>query len=145
MPLDAHGDLERLVGYNLKRAYVVVSTDFRRIMGKNGLAPRQFSALSLIVQFPKITQSELARKLGIERSGLVAIVDDLQMRKFVSRQPIPGDRRVQALTATAQGQSAYEEAHEMVIAHEATLLSDLSPQEVDILIGLLQRIRTRGD
>lgn len=144
-PTEVDGDLEGFIGYNLKRAYVVVSTDFRRIMGKNGLAPRQFSALSLIVQFPNITQSELARKLGIERSGLVAIIDDLEGRGFVSRQPVPGDRRVQALSATTGGQAAYAEAHKMVMAHEAELLSDLSPQEVETLVGLLQRIRSKGD
>lgn len=139
------GDLDGLVGYNLKRAYLVVSADFRRVMGKNGLAPRQFSALSLIIKFPKITQSALARKLGIERSGLVAIIDDLEARHFVCRQPVPGDRRVQALTATTQGQSAYQQAHEMVRAHEAEILSDLTPQEVDTLVSLLQRIRNKGD
>ena len=46
-----HGDLEGLVGYNLKRAYVILSTDFRRALGEDGFAPRVFSALSLIVEF----------------------------------------------------------------------------------------------
>ena len=100
---DHSSDLEGLIGYNLKRAYVIVSNDFRRSMGTNGFLPRVFSALSLIVHFPNITQSELARKLGLERSGLVAIIDELESRKFVSRQAVPGDRRVQALAPTAAG------------------------------------------
>ena len=33
-----HGDLEGLVGYNLKRAYVILSTDFRRALGEERLA-----------------------------------------------------------------------------------------------------------
>lgn len=140
-PEDNDGDLEGLVGYNLKRAYVVVSSDFRRALGEDGFAPRQFSALSLIVQFPEITQSELARKLGIERSGLVSIIDDLEGRGFVSRMPVPGDRRVQALAPTKDGQAAYRHAREVVRDHEATLLSGLTPDEVETLIGLLQRIR----
>ncbi|MDU8912281.1 MarR family transcriptional regulator [Aestuariicoccus sp. MJ-SS9] len=140
-PEDAEIDLEGLVGYNLKRAYVVVSSDFRRALGEDGFAPRQFSALSLIVQFPEIIQSELARKLGIERSGLVSIVDDLEGRGLVSRMPVPGDRRVQALTPTKDGRSAYLNARDVVRAHEAALLSDLAPEEVETLIGLLQKIR----
>lgn len=145
MLLEAHGDLEGLVGYNLKRAYVVVSADFRRVMGQNGLAPRQFSALSLVVQFPRITQSDLARKLGIERSGLVSIIDDLETRGFVLRQAVPGDRRVQALAATALGKSAYDGALKLAAEHEAAFLHDLTQEEVATLVDLLQRIRSKGD
>lgn len=140
-----HSDLERLIGYNLKRAYVILSTDFRRALGEDGFSPRDFSALSLIVQFEGITQSELARKLGIERSGLVAIIDHLEHRGFVLRQPVPGDRRVQALAPTETGKSAYFHAREVVRSHEAALLCHLSPNEIETLIGLLQKIRSIGD
>lgn len=60
--------LEEFIGYNLKRAYMIVQTDFRRAVGDEGLAPRVFSALALVVQFPNITQSGLAR--GAEPRGL---------------------------------------------------------------------------
>lgn len=140
-----HGDLEDLVGYNLKRAYVIVSADFRRVLGEDGLAPRLFSALSLIVRYPNITQSDLARKLGIERSGLVAMIDDLEGRGFVARKAVPGDRRVQALAPTEPGKAAYLHARDAVRTHEAELLSALSPEETETLIGLLKKIRHIGD
>jgi DNA-binding MarR family transcriptional regulator len=137
-------DLEAFVGYNLKRAYIIFSEDFRRALGEDGFAPRVFSALSLIVQFPRITQSELARKLGIERSGLVAIIDELEGRGFVRREAVPGDRRVQALAATPAGTAAYHRARDAVRAHEADLLADFSVEEVAVLTGLLRKIRTLG-
>jgi DNA-binding MarR family transcriptional regulator len=138
-------DLEGFVGYNLKRAYVIVDTDFRRALGEDGLAPRVFSALSLIVHTPGITQSDLARTLGIERSGLVAITDDLEARGFVLRKPVPGDRRVQALAPTKAGKVAYDEALAAVRAHEARLLADMTPAEIETLIGLLRKIRQIDD
>ncbi|WP_240453943.1 MarR family winged helix-turn-helix transcriptional regulator [Chachezhania antarctica] len=134
-------DLEDLVGYNLKRAYVILSADFKRTLGEDGFAPRVFSALSLIVQYPDITQSELARMLGIERSGLVAIVDQLEQRGFVQRNAVPGDRRVQALMATGDGCAAYEQARASVEAHEEKLLSHMTPRDVETLLGLLRKIR----
>ena len=139
------GDLDGLVGYNLKRAYEIVREDFRRALGEDGPAPRMFSALSLIVQFPNVTQSELARMLGIERSGLVAIVDDLEARGYLRRNPVPGDRRARALSPTAAGTEAYERMRGAVRAHEDALLSDLSPEERSVLIDLLRRIRDLGD
>lgn len=137
----SHGDLDDFVGYNLKRAYVIVSEDFRRALGEDGFAPRVFSAISLIVQFPNITQSELARKLGIERSGLVAIIDELESRGFVQRQAVPGDRRVQALAPTKDGRTAYLHAREVVRTHEERLFADLSPDEIETLTSLLKKIR----
>ena len=142
---DYSSDLEGLIGYNLKRAYVIVSNDFRRSMGTNGFLPRVFSALSLIVHFPNITQSELARKLGLERSGLVAIIDELESRKFVSRQAVPGDRRVQALAPTAAGKTAYYHAREVARAHEEKLLGHLTQEESEMLVGLLRKIRQIED
>mgnify|MGYP001602657296 CR=1 FL=1 len=90
MDFDHTPDLDDLVGYNLKRAYVIVQSDFRAALGRDGLSPRVFSALSLVVQFPNITQSELARMLGIERSGLVAIVDDLKAATTSHGKPCRG-------------------------------------------------------
>ncbi len=94
-PSDAAGpppDLDDLMGYSLKRAYMILQTAFRAALGEGGMANRVFSALSLVCSHPHLTQSDLARKLGIERSGLVAIVDDLQAQGLIRRVPVPQDR-----------------------------------------------------
>ena len=98
------------MGYNLKRATVVMQNVFRAAQGDDGLAPRVFAALALVVQFPHVTQSELARKLGIKRSGLVAIVDELEDLSYLARTTVPGDRRVQALVPTEAGITAFQDA-----------------------------------
>ncbi len=138
-------DLEDLIGYNLKRAYVIVQADFRKTLGEDGMSARVFSALSLCVRFPNITQSELARMMGIERSGLVAIVDELEAKNHLRRAPVPGDRRVQALAPTETGRIAYKEAIKAVRAHEDRLFADMSPKEKETLLSLLKRIRSHED
>ena len=140
--LDA-SDLEDLIGYNLKRAYVIVQADFRAALGDDGMSPRVFSALSLCVRYPNITQSELARMMGIERSGLVAIVDELEAKKHLQRVPVPSDRRVQALVPTDAGRAAYDAAIDAVRAHEDRLFSDMSTEEKDTLLSLLKKIRAQ--
>ena len=134
-------DLENLVGYNLKRAYIVVQADFRRTLDKDDLSARLFSTLSLVVNNPDISQSSVARRLGIERSGVVSMIDELQSRGYVVRNPVPGDRRVQALQATPLGLSVYQKALVKVKAHEASLLHDLTDEEQRSLLSLLKKIR----
>ncbi len=133
--------LDSLIGYNLKRVYMIFQADFRRTLGKEGLSPRCYSALSLAVQHTDITQSELARELGIERSGLVAIVDELEGLGLLSRVPVPGDRRVQALSPTRKGQKLFAEISRRVSQHEERLLSTLSVEERKGLVSVLKKLR----
>lgn len=133
--------LDSLVGYNLKRAYMVLQSDFKATLGETGVTSRAFSVLSLIEKFPNITQSEISRQLGIERSGLVAIVDDLQARGYIVRVAVPGDRRVQALSLTKKGQTSFNSSKLAIVEHEKKLLNDFSEPEKEQLLRLLKRIR----
>jgi DNA-binding MarR family transcriptional regulator len=137
--------LEGFIGYNLKRAYVIVRADFRRVLGDDGFSPRAFSALTLVVQFPDVTQTGLAKMLGVERSGLVAIVDDLERRGLVRRGTVKGDRRAQALLPTAAGRRALADATAAVRAHEDALFDGFTAEERATLLTLLRRIRAIGE
>lgn len=133
--------VEGLLGYNLKRAYMIVRDDFRRQVEGSGLSPRAFSVLILIVDTPGQKQSDIARQLGIERSGLVAIIDDLEQKGLARRAAVPGDRRSQALVATAQGGALRARMMRHVEDHEAALLSALSPAERTQFLDLLRKFR----
>jgi DNA-binding MarR family transcriptional regulator len=133
--------LDALVGYNLKRAYMIFQDDFRTTLGDSGLTPRAFAVLTLIAEIPRVTQSAISRYLGIERSGLVAIVDDLESRDLVRRVAVPGDRRVQALALTRDGEKTHRASAQAVNEHEARLLSVLSVKEQQTLLDLLRRLR----
>ncbi|MBM2293953.1 MarR family transcriptional regulator [Sulfitobacter pseudonitzschiae] len=137
--------LETLVGYNLKRAYVVLQNDYRAVMGDHGLSPRVFSALTFVVEMPNLTQSDLARRLGIERSGLVAIVDELEARGYLNRVAVPQDRRIQALAPTEAGLQAYEAALALINDHENRMLHMLNAEEREQLVHLLKKIREIGE
>ena len=69
------------------------------------------------------------------------MIDELQSRGYVVRNPVPGDRRVQALQATPLGLSVYQKALVKVKAHEASLLHDLTAEEQRSLLSLLNKIR----
>lgn len=133
--------LNDLIGYNLKRAYMVVQADFRETLGKGGLTARVFSALTLVVEQPGITQSDLARALRIERSGLVAIVDELEEKKLLKRVSVPGNRRVQPLRPTAAGKKVFRSVLQTVRGHEDRLFSVLAPEEQVQLLTLLKKFR----
>ncbi|MFT6451802.1 MAG: DNA-binding MarR family transcriptional regulator [Halocynthiibacter sp.] len=136
----SQNDLLGLVGYNLKRAYMLIHGDFRATLEALNVSQRTFSVLSVVVENPDISQSDVARALGIERSGTVVIVDELENRDMIERNKVPGDRRAYALRVTKVGQAAYREALAIVQAHEDTFLSNFSEKERTVLRELLSRI-----
>lgn len=141
-PLEDESDIEGLLGYNLKRAYMIVRDDFRKQVEQSVLSPRSFSVLTLIVESSGLTQSAVARQLGIERSGLVAIIDDLEAHGLAERRAVPGDRRAQALMATDAGYDLHAQILARVHAHERALLASLDPAEQSQLLTLLRKFRS---
>ena len=136
------GQLDGFIGYNLKRANLLVQGATRRVLEPHDLTPSAFATLSLVMSHPGITQSEVARQLGIERSGLVALVDKLQGRGFVKREPVPGDRRVQALHPTSAGCAAYDVVLRDIRDLEDRMFKDFSEQERGALLSILGKLRT---
>lgn len=136
----AQSGLLELVGYNMKRAYMRIYQDFTDTLAALDLRQRTFSVLSLVVENPDISQSEVARSLGIERSGTVVIVDELERRDLIHRDKVPGDRRAYALNTTSKGKALYRTALDRIVAHENKMLEGLDPAERKALNQYLQKI-----
>lgn len=142
MSEDPDADLSQFIGYNLKRALSVVQADLAQVLGGFGLRAVSYSALLVIVRRPRISQSDLADALRIEKSNLVQLIDELGTRGLVTRAPVPGDRRRHALIPTDAGIALTETATRAVRAHEERVFAALSQAERKDLIGLLRRVWT---
>ncbi len=133
--------LREFIGYNMKRSFLVVREDMQRVLEPLGLKVATFSALSVVVENPDISQSQLAQVLKLERSGMVVLVDALEDDDLISRNRVPGDRRTYALRATPKGRRLFEKASAVVDAHEDALFgSVLNEEERATLLHLLQRV-----
>lgn len=132
--------LPGLIGYHLRRAQVTVFNDFVRTMADEKITPGQFGVLTLIRANPGLTQSALARAVGIERSTMVAVIDALETRNLVERQAAPTDRRSYALILTQDGETLLDRLNPMVLGHEERIAKDLSAAERRMLIDLLDRV-----
>lgn len=134
--------LRRFLGYRLKRAYNTLRSDMLVRLAPLGLRITTFSSLLLVVENPGLRQSELASALDIKTSNMVAIIDDLESRKWIVREPMPSDRRALALYATASGKNLCKKAERLTFKHEDNLLSNLTDAELNTLSTLLEKIET---
>lgn len=134
-----------LVGYNLKRSYLVVRNAAQDVLEPLELRVVSMTALSLIVDNPGIAPSQIADALQMERPNIVVIIDDLETRQLISRARSKEDRRRFALTATVRGRRLRDQAQAAVAKAEYRALGALSDEEIAQLLDLLRRIRSPKD
>ena len=104
------------------------------------LAPADAGILRLLRMTAGLSQQELASKLKIHPSRLVAILDNLEKRGFVKRRANPDDRRLYSLYLTKDGGEVLEKIGKVAREHQDALLSALNPEERDQLANLLLKI-----
>ncbi|MDI9332001.1 MAG: MarR family transcriptional regulator [Alphaproteobacteria bacterium] len=132
--------LEGLLGYNARRAALVIIEHFVRGMAEFDLRPVDFSVLSVIHHNPGVTSRELCASLNLLPPNLVGLIRGLEQRGLIERQPHPLDRRAQGLHATAAGIELMQQAETRASSIEREVATRLSPQEQAQLIEMLQRI-----
>jgi DNA-binding MarR family transcriptional regulator len=137
--LDAHV-LETLVGYNARRAWLIVSNLFAERMAPYGLKQIDFSVLSLLAHNPGATSRQLCSTLDILPPNLVSLVATLDSRGLIERRPHPHDGRAVGLHLTSDGEALIREAEQAVVQLEADASAKLSVRERETLIKLLQKI-----
>ncbi|MNN61710.1 transcriptional regulator SlyA [compost metagenome] len=84
--------------------------------------------------------TDLARILGIARSGAVMLFDALEAMQLVAREPSPTDRRAYALALTATGRQTLAAVTEAVCDHDARIGAQLSEAERQTLLRLLDKL-----
>ncbi|MDP3702423.1 MAG: MarR family transcriptional regulator [Hylemonella sp.] len=132
--------LESLVGYNARRATLVIIDAFLRNMAVYGLRPVDFSVLSLIAHNPGITSRQLCTTLNIQPPNLVGMISQLQKRELITRRPHPHDGRAMGLHLTPAGRKMVKQAEVTASELEEAITTRLSVAERKTLMQLLKKI-----
>lgn len=86
-----------------------------------------------------IPMSTLAMRLGYDASNLTGVVDKLENRGALQRQPDKEDRRVKNLVLTAEGQQLQEAFRRRLLDHTGSF-GPLTPVQMQQLRDLLQLV-----
>jgi DNA-binding MarR family transcriptional regulator len=116
------------------------ASQFAERLGVLELTPADAGILRLLGAEAGLSQQELAARLKIHPSRLVAILDNLEKRGFVERRANPDDRRLYSLHLTQAGGETLEKIGSVARKHQDALLSSISLEERNTLATLLLRI-----
>ncbi|GAA3654023.1 MarR family winged helix-turn-helix transcriptional regulator [Microbacterium marinilacus] len=109
-------------------------------LAAHGLRVRSYSVLALAVAEARLSQRDIAEYLWLDPSQVVALVDDLQQRGLVAREPDENDRRAKVIVATDDGRRTHAAAALAVRESEEETLDVLDDAERQQLRELLMRL-----
>ena len=90
-----------------------------------------------------LTLTELASLLGVTKQAAIKVVDEMQTRGLVTREPHAGDRRAKVLALTPRGVAVRRAARAESGRMEAELRRELGDADVDAFRRVLLRFLER--
>jgi DNA-binding MarR family transcriptional regulator len=103
--------------------------------------PRGYQVLASAAGDEHRSQQALAQRLGVDRTVMTYLLDDLEAAGLIERRPDPSDRRARRLVATPHGRATLTRLDQQLRAAEEQLLSGLDTgEDRQVFRRLLRRL-----
>lgn len=104
------------------------------------LTQTQFAALARLLEVGPCSQNHLGRLIYLDAATIKGVVDRLKLRRLITTQDDPNDRRRRAVTLTEKGRNVAKAAIDCAAQITATTLKPLSPDEQETIVRLLKKL-----
>ncbi len=128
------------LGYLLKHAQLRLSELSSHALEPYGIGGRQLAVLIAIDDQTPQSQQEIARRLNVDRTSMVALVDELERKGLAERRSATGDRRRNVVVLTTAGKDTLRKATKASNTAERVFLAKLSEAEAATFRRLLQTV-----
>ena len=121
--------LTRYTGFLVAKAHQRLFTIFTEECRKHAVEVPHAGILHLLQEFGPMSQQQLGRKLRIDRTTMVKLVDALEQQHFARRKNHPQDRRAYLVEITPAGGKALAAVGKIADRIEAELLARFTEPE----------------
>jgi DNA-binding MarR family transcriptional regulator len=130
------------LGYLLKHAQLRLNELTAEALAPFDINGRELAVLIVLAGHEPASQQQAAERLSVDRTTMVALIDTLQARDLVARQPSPQDRRRNVVALTAHGRDTLTRATQASDAAERRFLAALdgpaAKQLKDALLAVIE-------
>lgn len=132
--------LDEQVGFILRQVSQRHAVIFSDRMGGD-VTPTQWAALSKLAEVGPTSQNHLGRMTAMDVATVKGVVDRLVKRGWMKTHADKTDGRRHLVSLTKRGEDFVAEAIRLADETTTETLSPLAPEEQEILIDLLKRLR----
>lgn len=139
------GGLSASPSHLMHRALQLALDIYADEAGPDGLTQRQFAVLEAVSQKSGLTQTDLVRATGIDRSTLADLVSRMTVKGLLDREKSTLDARAKAVRLSEQGQAALDAARPRVEAADKRIMALLPKGKRDGFLDLLAELAGEAD
>lgn len=139
------GALAASPSHLIHRALQLALDIYAEETGPDGLTQRQFAVLEAVSHKAGLTQTDLVRATGIDRSTLADLVARMTTKGLLDREKSTLDARAKAVRLSPAGEAALEAARPRVEAADKRIVSLLPKGKRDIFLDLLGELAGEAD
>jgi len=99
-----------------------------------------YIVLTALVEQPVRTQAALAQAIRADKSRIIGVLDELQQRGLIQRQPDEADRRVHLLSLTPAGDQLRRSVEAAIRRREEQVLAVLPPADREAFLRSLKAL-----
>jgi DNA-binding MarR family transcriptional regulator len=110
------------------------------VLEAHGLSMWGYSVLLGLDQSPVRTQAALAEAIGADKSRIIPVLDELEVKGLIRRRPDPEDRRVRLLEITDKGRAAKDATQQEIQRGEERWLQKLPPDDRRVFLRVLDQM-----
>jgi DNA-binding MarR family transcriptional regulator len=137
--------LEARLGYLLKHARERLGELTAEVLAPFGVTGRQVAVLIAIDDRVPLSQQEVARRLGVDRTTMVDLIDELENKGLVQRRQDPADRRRNVVALTPAGTATLAGASRATREAERRFLGSLAAPQAAAFREALRAVAFPGD
>jgi DNA-binding MarR family transcriptional regulator len=141
----ADGGLSQSATHLLHRVLQLALDFHAEASGPSGLTQRQFTVLAAAGAADGVSQSDLVRATGIDRSTLADLVARMISKGLLERERSATDARANTVRLSAAGRVALSEGGRPAAKSDARLLDLLPPKKRDAFLKTLHSLAAAAD
>lgn len=132
--------LDESPSHLLHRVLQIALDIYNAEAGEDALSQRQYAVLKALEGTEGLSQTDLVKVTGIDRSTLADLVSRMLAKELVVRQRSATDARANLVRIADAGKTALTEMEPRVLAADEKILSLLSPPKRESFVKLLRKL-----
>lgn len=131
-------ELEKSIGFKINQTANKLNSKYHKILQTYDIAPEQRATLEIIKYEKEANQTMIAEILGKDKTTISRTLATLEKKDLITKTQI--DKRTNHIQLTKLGEEILEKSTNQVKEFRATLISNLTNDEVSQLITLLEKV-----
>lgn len=134
--------LKDIIFYNMDKAIKSYRMYAQKKLKENGfkITIDQWLIIKSILENPKITQQDIAKKVFKDNASVTRIIELLVKSEYLERKINPDDRRKFNLVVTEEGKSIIHKVQDLVLENRKSALDTVTTEELETMNLVLKKI-----